>query len=87
MAVKINNHRRSASSLLFRTALFIGLTIAFTIIIPLLIVLSPFLLAGTTVNALTEIAENRKDNSRYNESDKNQWNEFVNSMNKWSNEL
>ena len=85
MAVKINNHRRSASSLLFRTRTnFVELVVK---IIPLLIVLSPFLLAGTTVNALTEIAENRKDNSRSNESDKNQWNEFVNSMNKWSNEL
>jgi hypothetical protein len=86
MAVKVKNQRRSLSSLLFKTALFIGLTVAFAIIIPILIVFSPFVMASITLGALTEVSDNKGRSSKGNESNKDQWNDFVNSMNKWSNE-
>lgn len=86
MAVKVKNQKRSLSSLLFRVALFIGLTVAFAIIIPILLVFSPFVMASITLGALTEISDNKGRSSKNNGSNKDQWNDFVNSMNKWSNE-
>ena len=86
MVVKMKHKTYRSSSFLLKASLFIGFAITFTIVIPLLIVLSPFLLSSMVVRALSEVSDNKSKNKKNDSLDREQWSDFVNSMSKWSNE-